>query len=127
MPEVGIGDRGNRGCAYSSGGDRGQQITTKSDTEEQHAERQAQRPTNPRTCHRKTTRERAAASSSEQQESSGAVTSAAANMATGMTDSASSKTCGEKVGGVESSKISDNRADCQDHEEYDDTADHTKA
>ncbi len=42
-----------------------------------------------------------------------------------MTDSAGSKTCGEKMGGEESSKISDNRADCPDAE-YEDTADHTE-
>ena len=96
-----------------------------SDTKEQHEERQAQLPTNLHTCHHKTTRERAAASSSEQQEGSGAVTSSAANMATGMTDSAGSKTCGEKMGGEESSKISDNRADSP-NADYDDTADLTK-
>ena len=51
--------------------------------------------------------------------------SAAANTATGMTDSAGSKTCGEKMRSEESSKISDNRADCPDAA-YDDTADHTE-
>ena len=53
------------------------------------------------------------------------MSSAAAKMATGMTDSAGSRTCGEKMGGEESSKILDNRADCPDAE-YDDTADHTE-
>ena len=46
-------------------------------------------------------------------------------MATGMKDSAGSTTCGEKVGGEESGKISDNRANCLDAK-YDDTADHTE-
>ncbi len=45
-------------------------------------------------------------------------------MATGMTNSAGSKICGEKGGSEDSSKISD-RADCPDAE-YDDTADHTE-
>ena len=76
-----------------------------SDTEEKHEERPAQQPTNPHTCHHKTTRERAAPSSSVQQEDSGAVTSAAAYMATCMTDSAGSKTCGEKMGGEESPDV----------------------
>ena len=53
------------------------------------------------------------------------MTSAAANMATGITDSAGSETCGEKMGGEESRKISDNRADCPDAE-YDDKADRTE-
>ncbi len=52
-------------------------------------------------------------------------TSAAANMVTGMTSSAGSRTCGEKVGGEESSKTTENRADCPDAED-DDTADHTE-
>jgi hypothetical protein len=41
------------------------------------------------------------------------------------TYSAGSKTCGEKVGGEESSKLSDNRANCPDIE-YDNTADQTE-
>ena len=52
------------------------------------------------------------------------MTSAVANIATGMTDSAGSKTCGEKMGREESSKISD-RADCPDAK-YEDRADHTE-
>jgi hypothetical protein len=119
-------DRGDRGCAYSSGCDCGQQTTRQHISDTGKANTKSSRHSSPQThtlapikqykkhrgdvrslCGLKfmefiylsiyLTQERAAASSSEQQEGSGALTSAAARIATGMTDSAGSKICGEKV------------------------------